>query len=144
MLFDGRAGRWPHLGDPGAKQKATRIAADGRPDRILVPEGPRVKPADAISGGRLASGGRLRRSAMNWSNSRLVLGVPQAIEELAELALLLFEAAQRLGAVLVEGAVAAGTRVPHHSPPPGLIFPRMRSIFSCMRSILRCQRSTPW
>ena len=37
----------------------------------------------------------------------LVLGVPQAIEEVAELALLLLEATERLGAVFVEGTVSA-------------------------------------
>src|SRR4249920_1808749 len=40
----------------------------------------------------------------------LVLGVAQAIEEIPELDLLLFEAPQRFGAVLVEGAVAARGR----------------------------------
>src|ERR1700730_12499704 len=44
----------------------------------------------------------------------LVLGMPQAIEELAELALLLFESPQRLGAVLIEGMIATGAR----STPP--------------------------
>src|SRR5215472_13893540 len=38
----------------------------------------------------------------------LVLGVPQAIKEIPELALLLLEPPQRLGAVVVKGAVAAG------------------------------------
>src|SRR5215471_6037004 len=40
----------------------------------------------------------------------LVLGVAQAIEEIAEIALLLFEPPQRLGAVFIEGTVAAGRR----------------------------------
>src|SRR4051794_39027353 len=40
----------------------------------------------------------------------LVLGVAQAVEEIPELDLLLFEALQGLGAVLVEGAVAARLR----------------------------------
>src|SRR5215831_10464161 len=44
----------------------------------------------------------------------LVLGVPQAVEEIADLALLLFESPQGLGAVLVEGTVAAGRRT---APP---------------------------
>src|SRR5215831_2562188 len=44
----------------------------------------------------------------------LVLGVPQAVKEIAELALLLFESPQRLGAVLVKGPVAAGRRT---APP---------------------------
>src|ERR1700720_1724216 len=44
----------------------------------------------------------------------LVLGMPQAIKELAELALLLFESPQRLGAVLIEGVIATGAR----STPP--------------------------
>ena len=39
---------------------------------------------------------------------RLVLGLAQALQEVAELALLIFEAPQRLGPVFVEGAVAAG------------------------------------
>src|SRR4051794_36995735 len=37
----------------------------------------------------------------------LVLGVAKAIEEVAEFDLLFFEPAQRVGAVFVEGAVAA-------------------------------------
>src|SRR4051812_44506472 len=40
----------------------------------------------------------------------LVLGVAQAVEEIPELDLLLFKALQGLGAVLVEGAVAARLR----------------------------------
>src|SRR4029077_8363349 len=42
----------------------------------------------------------------------LVLGKAQAVEEIAELALLLFEPAQRLGAVFVEGVIAARRRPP--------------------------------
>src|SRR5260370_6796114 len=41
----------------------------------------------------------------------LVLGHPQAVEEIAELALFLLEPAQRFAAVVVEGTVAAG-RIP--------------------------------
>src|SRR5882724_2460904 len=40
----------------------------------------------------------------------LVLGVAQAIEEIAEFDLLLFETLQRFGAIFVEGAVAARGR----------------------------------
>jgi hypothetical protein len=42
---------------------------------------------------------------------RLVLCVPQPIKEIAEVALLLFEQAQSLGALLVKGAIAAGPRI---------------------------------
>src|SRR5580700_9694184 len=42
----------------------------------------------------------------------LVLGLAQAVEELDELALLLLQPPQRLFAILVEGAVAAGRAVP--------------------------------
>src|SRR5712672_2292854 len=44
----------------------------------------------------------------------LVLGVPQPVKEIAELALLLLEPAQRLGAVFIKGAIAAG---PLMAPP---------------------------
>src|SRR5947209_3514381 len=40
----------------------------------------------------------------------LVLGEAQPIEEVAELALLFFQTAQRLGAIFVEGVIAARTR----------------------------------
>src|SRR5262252_361333 len=46
----------------------------------------------------------------------LVLGVPQAIKEIAELALLLFKPPKRLGAIFIEGAIAAGRWV---APPIG-------------------------
>src|SRR5262249_53194960 len=50
-----------------------------------------------------------------------VLGKAQALEELDELALLLLEAAQRLFAVFVESAVAAGRAVP--APRTGATVP---------------------
>src|SRR5260370_8187668 len=50
----------------------------------------------------------------------LVLGEAQAVEEAQEIALLLLEPAQGVGAVLVEGAVAARPFAPFppHPPPP--------------------------
>src|SRR5215475_16011617 len=50
----------------------------------------------------------------------LVLGLAQALEELAELALLLFEPLQGLGAVLVEGVIAARLRPPPPAAPAAL------------------------
>src|SRR5215475_10060123 len=47
----------------------------------------------------------------------LVLGLAQALEELAELALLLFEPLQGLGTVFVEGVVAARLRPPPAATP---------------------------
>jgi hypothetical protein len=67
---------------------------------------------------------------------RLVLGLAQACQEVPELALLVLQALERIGAVFVEGTIAAGTVAPHQSPRP-----RKRSILSWRRSILRCQRS---
>src|SRR3984893_17676901 len=49
----------------------------------------------------------------------LVLGVPQAIEEFLELALLLFEPPERFVAVLIKGTVAARTLVAASAPPLG-------------------------
>ena len=50
----------------------------------------------------------------------LVLGVTQPIQEFLELGLLLLEAAQRLHAVLVEGAVTAGRRAETETPAAAL------------------------
>ncbi len=72
----------------------------------------------------------------------LVLGFAQSRQEFLEFALLVFEPAQRLGAIFVEGAVA-GRRGGDQKPPPPCIWVRTRSIFSCMRVILLCQRSMP-
>src|SRR5579872_5278408 len=47
----------------------------------------------------------------------LVLGVTQAIEEILELDLLLFEPPERIGAVLVKGAVAARGRAEAEAVP---------------------------
>src|SRR5579862_1648419 len=52
---------------------------------------------------------------------RLVLGVAQSVEKRQELALLVFQAPQRLLAVIVERAIAAGGRLPW--PPPPLSMP---------------------
>src|SRR5687767_9848259 len=46
----------------------------------------------------------------------LVLGLAQAVEEIAELLLLFLEALQRLGAVFVEGGIAARA-APRAAPP---------------------------
>ena len=72
----------------------------------------------------------------------LVLGVAQAIEEIAEFGLLLFEAPQRFHAVFVEGAIAArGRTETAEVKPRRSMWLRIRSILYCIRSILFCQRS---
>src|ERR1700761_6774557 len=50
----------------------------------------------------------------------LVLGVAQAIEEILELDLLLLEPPQRIGAVLVEGAIATRGRAEAEAAAVGL------------------------
>src|SRR5689334_429313 len=68
----------------------------------------------ASLGLRLRLGALRARTAVGHELIELgaVLGEAQALEELDELALLLFEPAQGLFAVFVEGAVAAGRAVP--------------------------------
>src|SRR4051794_41918940 len=58
----------------------------------------------------------------------LVPGVAQAVEEIAEFDLLLFQPAQRVGAIFVEGAGAGrrrgrrgNTALPAAAPPPHLV-----------------------
>ena len=94
------------------------------------------------------AGGWLRRSAMNWSNSALSRAMRSRPRKSLELALLLLEAAQRLRAVLVEGAVAARRRRgPSRQPPPAAFAPpmrsRRRSILPCRRLIRCSYRSAP-
>src|SRR5712691_5666787 len=70
---------------------------------------------------------------------RLVLGVAQLVEELHEFALFFFETAQRLGAVLVKGAIAARGSIA--TAAPSVRRPCIRSIRRCIRSMRRCHRS---
>src|ERR1700678_4434975 len=130
MLFAGDAGLWPHRARRGRQRKRPPAGtADGRKDRILTADplisrmirAERPQPfGDHASGLRvgLRRAVRFRRPVAAFRHKLVklgfVLGVPQAIEEVAELALLLLKAAQGLGAVLVEGVVAAGTRM---TPP---------------------------
>ena len=73
-----------------------------------------------------------------------VPGEAQPRKEILELLLLLFEALQRLGAIVVEGAVAAGRGTePIAGASERSAFARTISIFSCKRVILRSQRSRP-
>src|SRR5579864_393411 len=68
---------------------------------------------DLTSGLRLAVGRRRRTGTMlrhELVELFLVLGMTQAIKEFTKLLLLVFEPPQRLHAVLVKGAVAAGRR----------------------------------
>ena len=69
---------------------------------------------------RLLVGRRRRRTIATLGHELvelgLVLGVPQAIEESLELALLFLETLQRLFAILIERAVAADTGSQDPSP----------------------------
>ena len=93
-----------------------------------------------------ASGLRLRRRCFGAAAALghelvefgLVLGVAQAVEELLELALLLFEAAQGFGAVFVEGAVAARGLAARPHQPGRTIAPRVRCLLHPLHAC--CQR----
>src|SRR5215813_9348736 len=67
---------------------------------------------------RLRRAIRLRRPVAAFRHElvelRLVLGLPQPVKEIAEVALLILESAQRIGAVFIKGAIAAG---PLRAPP---------------------------
>src|SRR5882724_8089367 len=83
----------------------------------------------------------------------LVLGVPQAIEECFELALLLFEPTEGFVAVLVKGTVAARTLVAASAPPLGGCLhaphPLLHSVQAPLPAIAAavcpaCHSSTPY
>src|SRR5580704_1231340 len=96
---------------------------DGRRDRATSSRSSRRRKAARgdIPGGLEFQGRRgssllrslLRRAVAPFRHEliefRLVLGLAQACQEVPELALLVLQALERIGAVFVEGTVAAGT-----------------------------------
>src|SRR5690348_1186353 len=78
----------------------------------------RLVPISALG---MVVGRRGRRTGAMLRHERielfLVLGVTQAIEEILELDLLLFEPSQRIGAILVKGAIAARWRTEAEAVP---------------------------